>query len=83
VGSSETDHRPDWRMTEFLPYRDVFVHRPTWARFAILQTADDKYLCVDLFRTQIDSITLKVSVPDKYKTFTDLDAAIVAAQLQL
>lgn len=64
-----------------LEYGSVLSQRPEDCRFAIMQL-DNKYLCADLFATQMNPDTLEIYPPDMLK-FDSVDAAIMAAQLKL
>ena len=62
-------------------YTDILTQRPDACRFAVVQYYD-KYLCFDLFDTQINPETLKIYEPNPL-TFDTLDAAVMAGQMKL
>lgn len=64
-----------------LEFGEILLQRPSECRFAVVQH-HDKYLCIDLFETQIHPKTLKVYEPPPL-TFDTLDAAVMASQLKM
>lgn len=62
-----------------LDYGEILSRRSEDCRFAILE-ADNIYLCVDMFETQMDQ-NLNIIMPPAL-TFTTVDAAVMAAQLK-
>lgn len=83
VGRGKDDPRPHWLAEEgFRTFQSIFRERPAWSQFAVLQTTDGRYLCVDLYETEMSMETMRLILPP-HLSFTDLDAAIMAAQLKL
>ena len=83
VGRGKDDSRPHWIADEgFKTFRSIFIHRLPWARFAVLETTDRKFLIVDLFETAMDLAEFTILMPPPH-VFTDKDTAVIAAQMKL
>lgn len=83
VGRGKNDPAPVWSGDEgFQHFSDIFNKRPDWSQYAILQRADNKYLCVDLYLVAYNLVAYEFVLPELLE-FDDLDAAVMAAQLNL
>lgn len=83
VGRGKNDPAPHWSGDDgYQTFNNIFVHRPDWSQFVVMQRPDGKYLCVDCFEVTYDMNDMTLGIPDPLE-FDDLDAAIMAAQLKL
>lgn len=83
VGRGKDDPAPVWSGDDgYQKFDSIFSHRPDWSRFAILQTVNKKYLCVDLFEVTLSLDDYQLDMPALLE-FDDLDAAVMAAQIRL